>query len=731
MPSPGPFKGRDAEPEATLERFKDYIKTMDMVFSLSQRINPATGTEIAWSDTQKKNMLQVEGGIEMRDLFTHVGKIVETDTYQGAVEKIIQALTKRGNRTSAVFKLFNGHKQGKMSFEAWHTQIYKAAQLIDWEGYGAEKAAVDAIIMQTSSVKLQQRAIQENPSYEELVNLGIAQEQAKKKAGDMPDQEDEKVRRIRQNKPKKDGKKRNEKKQDTQQGQRAKCDSCRWAKCKGGNTCSAKDRTCNACQQVGHYAKSKKCTATLTTAKLESASESDTDSEESVGRIMSEQVGRIQNEQEENTIFTTIRIKGLQSVHTKKIKMATDTGVRKTILNRSDWIKLQGSAKLVKTKLKFRPYGTKEKLPIKGRAKVVPKAKAGARIETWVYVNDDDKETSLLGKTDAVQLGIININPNGATKQASKANDCNDTEEERVNRVRMTRKSEIESTDEGHKVKTMDDNMKTLIAEYEDIFEGVGKYKGDPVKIQVKEGVKPIIQPARRIPLHYRQPLKDHIQELVQEGVIEGPLEEEEEGTWISNLVITDKKWEGHVTGQRTQIRANLDLRPLNQYVYQTHEQFPTPEELRHEMLGSDTFTKLDMIHSFHQFELEKGARKLFAFRTPWGLYRFKRLVMGNSPASSECHRRVRQVVAGLPGVLQIKDDILIHGQEQQHDNRLKSVLQRLREAGLTLRKEKCEIKQSQVKWFGMVFDKNGMSADPDKVAIIKNWPGPTSVKKK
>ena len=64
MPSPGPFKGRDAEPEATLERFKDYIKTMDMVFSLSQRINPATGTEIAWSDTQKKH---ATGGGRYRD----------------------------------------------------------------------------------------------------------------------------------------------------------------------------------------------------------------------------------------------------------------------------------------------------------------------------------------------------------------------------------------------------------------------------------------------------------------------------------------------------------------------------------------------------------------------------------------------------------------------------------------------------------------------------------------
>ena len=199
MPSPGPFKGKDAEPEETLERFNDYMKTMDMVFSLSKRINPATGTEIEWSDIQKKNILQVEGGPEMRDLFEHVGKVESTDSYQGAMEKIKKALQKRGNRTSAVFKLFNGHKQGKNSFESWHKEVHKAAKLIDWEGYGADKAAVDAIIMQTSSLKLQQRAIQENPTYEELVNLGISQEQAKKKANSMPDGEEDKVvRRVKQ-----------------------------------------------------------------------------------------------------------------------------------------------------------------------------------------------------------------------------------------------------------------------------------------------------------------------------------------------------------------------------------------------------------------------------------------------------------------------------------------------------------------------------------------------------
>ena len=76
--------------------------------------------------------------------------------------------------------------------------VYKAATLIDWTGYSADKAAVDVIIMQTSSLKLQQRAIQENPNYEDLVNLGISQEQAKKKAMILPDGESEVVQRLKQ-----------------------------------------------------------------------------------------------------------------------------------------------------------------------------------------------------------------------------------------------------------------------------------------------------------------------------------------------------------------------------------------------------------------------------------------------------------------------------------------------------------------------------------------------------
>ena len=96
--------------------------------------------------------------------------------------KIRATLQKRGNHTFAVFKLFNGHSQGSQSFHMWHMSVYKAAKLLNWTDYNADRAAVDAMVMQTSSIRLKQRAIQENPTYLQLVHLGVSQEQAKKKA---------------------------------------------------------------------------------------------------------------------------------------------------------------------------------------------------------------------------------------------------------------------------------------------------------------------------------------------------------------------------------------------------------------------------------------------------------------------------------------------------------------------------------------------------------------------
>lgn len=212
------------------------------------------------------------------------------------------------------------------------------------------------------------------------------------------------------------------------------------------------------------------------------------------------------------------------------------------------------------------------------------------------------------------------------------------------------------------------------------------------------------------------------------EDVIEGPLGSEHATGWVSNVVIQAKNYElgdESVEAGKSNIRVTLDTRLMNDAVKTVHFPIPTSEELRHEFNGSDRYSVIDLNHCFHQFEMDEESHDLFVFITPQGLFRFKRLVMGTPPASGECHTRVKKILEGLKGTVQIKDDVVVHGVGQEHDERLRAVFQRFKEYGMTLRKEKCKLGKPEVLWFGNVFTKQGMSPDPAKVEAIKKWPAP------
>ena len=91
MPSPGQFRGADADPEATLELFTDYLDKMEKVYRLSRGFNPVTGAKVDSTSDEKKDLLLVEGGDEIADLFKYVGKVLPEDTYaregQGSPEE--------------------------------------------------------------------------------------------------------------------------------------------------------------------------------------------------------------------------------------------------------------------------------------------------------------------------------------------------------------------------------------------------------------------------------------------------------------------------------------------------------------------------------------------------------------------------------------------------------------------------------------------------------------------
>ena len=710
------FKTIEANPGATMKVFERYVERIKLMNQLVFR--KADGTPYDPSDGEKKAMLLFKGGDDMKNLFEYVGRVEDSDSFDQAIEKIRNGLRKRTNKVVQRNMLFTDFPQGTKSFEKWSQEISTAAQLISYEAYNWKQATVDAILLQTSSPKLRERALQEDTSYDALMTMGVAKEQSAKGAALLEQASGKSHPRVKVEEEVRRLQLENQRLRSSSGGKQSDglCSRCGRDSCKQGSKCPANGQKCHKCGKENHLSKMcrsssnnrKRTDATHrrhkkknTFGQLSSAEESDSDTS---GRIV---VGHLSSK----AIAASVLITGPESDEGKQIKLATDTGISKTLLNRNDWESIKENCTFVKTSKRFRPYGTAYHLPIKGKAKVKLTAERGASIETWVYVVDDKREQSLLGEGDAIGLGIVKLDLKGAVAEV-----VNKIEYERV------QDSDPDKTvSDGETQSEIDANMDRIIHDFPDLFtDATGKVKGSPIKIQIRKDAVPVIQPGRKIPLHYMDRLKSELKSMKDQDIIEGPIDIEEPGTFISNLVITDKK-------DTDRIRITLDCQEVNKVIYPTHEPIPTSEELRHNLIGSDRFSTLDMTNCFHQFEIEEKARKLYAFRTPWGIFRYKRMVMGTSPASSEIQKRIRSIIQHLPNAIHIKDDILVHGIGREHDVHLKNVCKTLQQNGVTLRPKKCHLGQPSVRWFGQIYSKVGASPDPEKCDIIKEWPAPKS----
>ena len=133
----------------------------------------------------------------------------------------------------------------------------------------------------------------------------------------------------------------------------------------------------------------------------------------------------------------------------------------------------------------------------------------------------------------------------------------------------------------------IDSKLEKILDGYTSVFEGIGRAKMKPIHIFLKEDVVPVQQKQRPVALHYKDRLKEHIDELAKAGVIEGPLESKDATGWVCNPVITHKKWSD------TKIRMNLDLRSMKNVVKTTHFPMPTSSELRHNFVCTNISTNI------------------------------------------------------------------------------------------------------------------------------------------
>ena len=101
-----------------------------------------------------------------------------------------------------------------------------------------------------------------------------------------------------------------------------------------------------------------------------------------------------------------VQVRPRQGGQATLVSWLADSGVRRSLISETDWIKMKQNnfmLKLKKNKAVFTPYGTNYKLPVMGRSKVVMENKKGLQFKLMSYVVQGKTE-SLLGKNDGCAL---------------------------------------------------------------------------------------------------------------------------------------------------------------------------------------------------------------------------------------------------------------------------------------------------------------------------------------
>ena len=75
-------------------------------------------------------------------------------------------------------------------------------------------------------------------------------------------------------------------------------------------------------------------------------------------------------------------------------------------------------------------------------------------------------------------------------------------------------------------------------------------------------------------------------------------------------------------------------------------------------------------------------------------------------------------------------DDICIFSRTfESHLQHIEEVFKRLKQAGPKLRPNKCTFSQRQIKYLGHIISSDGIMPDPEKVAAVREYPVPKSLK--
>ena len=207
------------------------------------------------------------------------------------------------------------------------------------------------------------------------------------------------------------------------------------------------------------------------------------------------------------------------------------------------------------------------------------------------------------------------------------------------------------------------------------------------------------------LPLRHYEWVQREIESLESAGVITKSMSK-----WASPIVVVPKK---AASGEPPKRRLCVDFRKVNELQQEvitagktkgqiSIHPLPKIDKMYAKLKGAKVFSTIDLRSGYHHIVLGKSSRAKMAFITPFGKYEFLMVPFGLAQAPAYFQLLMNKVLKGLKFVMTYIDDIIIFSQDElQHLEHLEIIFSRLQEAGLKMKRSKCDFFKSEIYYLG------------------------------
>ena len=255
--------------------------------------------------------------------------------------------------------------------------------------------------------------------------------------------------------------------------------------------------------------------------------------------------------------------------------------------------------------------------------------------------------------------------------------------------------------------------LSVLLEKYSEVFvngpdEPLGRTCAVEHSIDTRD-TQPIKQRPYRIPVHLHHVVDQQVEEMLARGLVRPS-----NSPWSSPSALAPQK-DGDY-------RFCVDFRRLNAVTREDAYPMPRADEIFDKLGGARYFTTLDLASGYWQVSVNEEDIEKTAITVGSNHYEFTVIPFGLTNAPATFQRMMTKLLHGIEGCLVFIDDIIIFADTWEEDQRiLEETLCRIKEAGLKIKRSKCQFGKESVEFLGHTVSAEGIHPNPAKVQAAQN----------